>query len=131
MCVRFDQDTGTLVHWSKVVKAWIPYADWRDGLDAYPGYQAAIMIDRKGQRILVNAQWGMVPPWAKDAAFGKKNAYNARCETVNEKATFRSAFKSRRCVVPISAFYERMDGRWIRFRGQTQVLAVAGLWEPE
>ncbi|MEV0803972.1 SOS response-associated peptidase family protein [Kribbella sp. NPDC050281] len=31
---------------------------------------------------------------------------NARSETVHEKPAFRAAFKSRRCLIPVDAFYE-------------------------
>jgi putative SOS response-associated peptidase YedK len=59
---------------------------------------------------------------------------NARSETVTEKASFRNAFKRRRCIVPASGFYE-----WQKQNGEKQpmyiqptdepLFAFAGLWE--
>jgi putative SOS response-associated peptidase YedK len=50
-------------------------------------------------------KWGLVPFWAKDSKIGNRMA-NARSETVHEKPAFRAAFKSRRCLIPVDAFYE-------------------------
>lgn len=62
------------------------------------------------------AEWGFVPPWARAGATGKATPMiNARAETVAEKPAFRSAFASRRAVVPVTGFYEwqRTGGRSI------------------
>ena len=56
-------------------------------------------------RRLETAGWGLVPGWAKDLKFGFR-AFNARSETVADKPMFRSAFARRRCVVPVSGYYE-------------------------
>lgn len=49
--------------------------------------------------------WGLIPSWAKD---GRRavNAINARVESIADKPTFRSAFRSTRCLIPVSGYYE-------------------------
>ncbi|MBL7500127.1 SOS response-associated peptidase [Frankia sp. CNm7] len=56
-------------------------------------------------RVLRLARWGLVPSWAKDVSIGSR-MINARSETVSEKPVFRKAFASRRCLVPVTGFYE-------------------------
>lgn len=78
-------------------------------------------------------QWGLIPSWSKDPAIAHK-LINARAETVDEKPSFRSAFKYRRCLIPADGFYEwKKDGKLKRphyiFLKDRQVFAFAGLWE--
>jgi putative SOS response-associated peptidase YedK len=78
-------------------------------------------------------RWGLVPSWAKDEKIGAR-MINARGETVTEKPSFRSAVKSRRCLVPADGFYEwvRSDAgkqpHFIHF-ADGRPFAFAGLWE--
>ena len=63
----------------------------------------------KNNRELHTASWGIIAPWSKDresAIKSQSQAINARTETVDEKPTFRSAFRSRRCLIPASGYYE-------------------------
>ena len=89
-------------------------------------------IGREGREAVL-LRWGLIPHWAKDTSIGTR-MINARAETVGEKPAFRSAFRSRRCLVPSSGFYEwKMEERrkqpyFIRPRGRTS-FAFAGLWE--
>lgn len=48
--------------------------------------------------------WGLIPIWAKDAKVGYA-LINARTEGIDTKASFRDAFKSRRCIIPADGFY--------------------------
>ena len=59
----------------------------------------------EGERVLHLLRWGLVPHWAKDPGIGAK-LNNARGESVAEKLSFRDAFKRRRCLIPMSGFYE-------------------------
>lgn len=85
-------------------------------------------------RELVHLRWGLIPSWSQDPAIGNR-LINARAETVAEKPSFRSAIKSRRCLIVADGFYEwekKPAGKKqpILFRLKHQGLfAFAGLWE--
>ncbi|MFW0789068.1 SOS response-associated peptidase [Gordonia sp. CPCC 205333] len=49
-------------------------------------------------------RWGLVPTWAKE--IGKGSLFNARAESVGEKASFRGSVKSKRCLIPMDGWYE-------------------------
>lgn len=87
-----------------------------------------------GQLEPVFLRWGLVPNWADDLKIGTR-LINARSETVQEKPSFRSAFKRRRCLIPADGFYEwqKLDNKtkqpfWIH-RNDEQPFVFAGLWE--
>ncbi|WP_049896522.1 SOS response-associated peptidase [Natrialba chahannaoensis] len=98
-------------------------------------------------------EWGLVPTWADDASGG---IINARAETVNEKPSFRDAYRQAtvadaesaameqdandretpaagRCLVPADGFYEWVetdDGKHpyrVAFEDD-RPFALAGLW---
>lgn len=78
-------------------------------------------------------KWGLIPHWAKDPSMGQ-NMINARSETVAEKPSFRSAYKSRRCLIPVSGFYEwKTSGKHRQphafYRNDGDLFALAGIWE--
>lgn len=56
-------------------------------------------------RKLKEVRWGLIPSWAKDRSIGQK-MFNARIETVTEKASFKRAFTKRRCIIPADGYYE-------------------------
>ena len=82
-------------------------------------------------RELARCHWGLIPSWAQD---DKYQPINAKSETLSEKPFFRSALKSRRCLIPANGFYE-----WQGKKGNKQpyyfklpddrLFAFAGLWE--
>lgn len=98
--------------------------------------QVVVAVRRfERDRVLSGLKWGLVPSWAKDVAIGNR-MINARAESIAEKPSFRSAFKSRRCIIPASGFYE-----WQRTTDKSAkqpfyfklkdkpVFGFAGLWE--
>ncbi len=53
--------------------------------------------------------WGLIPHWAKDGVAAdkiRKGTLNAVGETVSQKPSFRKSFRSNRCVLPVSGFFE-------------------------
>jgi putative SOS response-associated peptidase YedK len=82
------------------------------------------------------ASWGLIPSWAKDSS-RQANAINARVESISEKPSFRSAFKSRRCLVPVSGYYEwatelgqyRPKQPFFISNKESKTLAIAGIYE--
>ena len=92
-----------------------------------------VRAGREVPRELTGVRWGLVPSWAKDSKIGAR-MINARGETVAEKPSFRSAVKTRRCLIPADGFYEwvKTDGgkqpHYIHF-ADGRAFAFAGLWE--
>jgi len=82
----------------------------------------------------VERKWGLIPSWAKDAVIAAKT-FNARAETVATLPSFRSAFKSRRCLIPVDGFYEwaAVGSSKVPFfisnANSAEMLVFAGLWE--
>lgn len=97
-----------------------------------PTNEIPSVINHDG-RELVALRWGLIPAWA-----GKRDnppqPINARAETVATNGMFRSAFRSRRCLVPADGFYEwsgpkgNRQPHFIR-RKDGAPLAMAGIWE--
>lgn len=98
-----------------------------------PSQHAPVLLRGEDGPRLTMMRWGLIPFWAKEGT-SKYAMNNARSETVAEKPAFRAAFRARRCLVPMSGFYEwhaAPGGKvphWITGT-DGEVLLVAGLWE--
>ena len=66
-----------------------------------PSQDSPVVIVRDGERQIELFRWGLIPSWAKEAAIGYK-MINARAATIDEKPSYKNAFRKRRCIVPIS-----------------------------
>ncbi|MDR3651523.1 MAG: SOS response-associated peptidase [Paludibacter sp.] len=61
---------------------------------------------------IVLKEWGLIPSWAKskDDAFELRDkTLNAKGETIYEKPSFSQNILSRRCLLPVSGFFEWRD----------------------
>lgn len=87
----------------------------------------------EGIREYADLKWGLIPSWSKDDSFASK-LINARAETLSEKASFRDAYKKRRCLIPASGFYEwekTADGKQPHYfyLKDKDIFGFGGLWE--
>lgn len=88
-----------------------------DAIELVPNYNTAptqimpvIVEDKEGKRKMEQMKWGLIPSWANDPKMGFK-MINARAETLDEKPSWKTLLKHRRCLVPATGFYEwKRDG---------------------
>jgi len=78
-------------------------------------------------------RWGLVPAWANDIGIGSR-MINARSETLDSKPSFKQAFMTRRCLIPMDGYYEWVqtpDGKqpFLIEPADGSVQFMAGLWE--
>jgi len=91
------------------------------------------VVVRNSPNRIVEMQWGLIPSWSKEPQV-KFSTINARAETLTTSPVFRGPFKSRRCLVPASGFYEwrkTSQGKqpfYIRLHGG-ELFAFAGLYD--
>lgn len=101
-----------------------------------PTQLGLVLREINGQRRCELFRWGLIPSWAKDVKTASKySLINARAEEITEKPSFREPFAKRRCIVPLSGFYEWMKTDkgpkrpfCIRFKDQS-IMSMAAVWE--
>ena len=126
--------------WPRKPGGFIVHAAAAAAMATPPGEQApAPAVDDKAAaaRVLVPAQWGLVPHWVKSASDAKLRApklVNAKSDLASTGTAFRDAWlNGQRCIVPMMAFYEddfrsgkAVPTRISRVDGKP--MGVAGLW---
>lgn len=126
------------------VEQWDPTETTAPSWNVAPTDSAYAVLERapKGQpdpvRQLRVLRWGLVPSWSKSPESAVK-MINARADTVHEKPSYRQAFASRRCLLPIDGYYEWQTIPTGKAKPRKQpffvsrtdggVLALAGLYE--
>lgn len=131
MCGRFAQATSGEVIAEIFGLGEVPQLAPR--FNVAPTQPAAVVRTVKGKPQLAFLRWGLVPSWAKDPNIGQR-LINARAETLGEKPAFRQALFRRRCVVPVTGFYEWRSSPkgkqpyFIRLSSGLPMV-LAGLWE--
>ena len=129
MCGRYThQFSWKQIH--RLLSLTTPEIQFEHSYNVAPTLRAPIVRDLDMGRGVEMAVWGLKPTWSD----GRVAPINARSESVATSPMFRGAFKSRRCVVAASGFYEwqRVNGSkqpWYITRADGEAMLLAGLFE--
>ncbi len=82
-------------------------------------------------------RWGLIPSWTRnmeDANIIRYKTFNARAESIENKPSFSSSVRSKRCIIPVKGFFEwQHEGKkripWYIFHRENEILSVAGLFD--
>ena len=137
MCGRFNVDADPLSQLLlELVRLRHPGPD---NHNAAPTETVVVLrLDEDGQPQLTPMRWWLTPCWAKEPGT-RYSMFNAKSESVTRSPAFREPFRQRRCVVPVSGFYEwaRQTGSggaprklpyYIHPQAQPGML-LAGIWD--
>lgn len=98
-------------------------------------YLPAVCSDNRALIRLL--KWGLIPSWTKgqeQANIIRFKTFNARSESIYSKPSFSSAFKSKRCIVPVRGFYEWQhvgDKKipWYITSSENEIMSLAGIYD--
>lgn len=98
-----------------------------------PIQMSPVVRIKDGELRIEMSKWGLVAFKPKP---GEKQTFapiNAKSETVDDKPMFKSSFLRRRCVIPVSGFYESKkigDGKqpYAIHGAQESILSFAGIY---
>jgi len=113
-------------------QAALPKGEYRERYNIAPTQVMPVVVSAHDERAFEAMRWGLIPSWAKDLKT-QSPLINARAETIQEKPSFRSSFKKRRCLVPADGFYEwtKRDSGKVPYRIYLEgegIFAFAGIW---
>lgn len=108
-----------------------------------PSSEREVLIEAEARQILsvyrlhpetgmpteAQMRWGLIPHYADQRPHVQPT--HARAETIFEQPLFRDAYHKRRCIAPMSLYYQK-DARGKRYtlmRKDRQPFGVAGIWE--
>jgi putative SOS response-associated peptidase YedK len=139
MCGRFTQTASRqslLNRFLVKLASELAEAPLRPRYNVAPTHQVEVVrLDiASDSRLIEPMKWGFVPSWSKESKL-KINTINARSEKASTSPVYRGSFARRRCIVPISGYYEWKAGTkpkqpfyFFDAEGE-ETLAVAGLWD--
>ncbi len=111
-----------------------------DNFNTAPTETVVVLRASGGGTDLVPMRWWLTPFWAKEMS-SRYSMFNAKSESITKSRAYREPFRTRRCVVPISGFYEwaRLPASDATGTGRKQAyyltseehpgLLLAGVWD--
>jgi putative SOS response-associated peptidase YedK len=107
-----------------------PPPDFKKRYNLPPTERAPVVRVKNAKRELVMLRWG----WGKPSWSPNREWINARAEGIESSRNYADSFRSRRCLVPVSGYYEwrkmpsgRRAPHWIGMADRAP-FALAGIW---
>ncbi len=100
-----------------------------------PTDYADVLTLTAGEMGIERMRFGLVPAWAKgnktEVAKKFAHTFNARCESIFDLASYRTAILQRRCLIPVRGWHEWPDRATPYFihRADDEPVLLAGIWE--
>lgn len=101
---------------------------------AYPKMH---IIKSENPELIESANWGLVPSFITKEVKAKEIAsmtLNAKSETIFEKVSFKKSIMPRRCLIPVTGFYEWRDVNKIKYPyfihlKQEEIFSLGGIYD--
>ena len=118
-----------------------PQSNMQPNYNHCPTDPTDTILLRDGKRVFEKMRWGLIPQWwSKPLKELRLATFNARAETVDTKPFFRESFRRRRCLIPVSGYYEwhydepenkkkKPQPWYFTARDGSPILTTAGLWD--
>ncbi len=106
MCGRFTQLATWREYWEAIQIITGREEDKPPKSNLRPNYNVApthdvVVFSAHGIELM---RWGLIPIWAKEKP--KFSTFNAKSESIEDKATWKGSLNKMRCIVPANSFYE-------------------------
>lgn len=107
--------------------------DYEMNYRSFPHTDFPVVILENGEPCYKIMNYSLIPSWSKDRR-PKFATYNARIETICDKATWREPIKSKHCLVGFTSFFESCykgthAGNVVEFKSpESEILVAAGIW---
>ena len=109
MCGRFAVDSQINELIEEFVADGGSVHDWAPNFNIAPTDPVPVVLERVKdgtlERSIELGRWSIVPSWSKELKT-KFPTFNARSETVAEKASFKASVVSKRALIPARGYYE-------------------------
>ncbi|MGM0445398.1 MAG: SOS response-associated peptidase [Bacillota bacterium] len=95
--------------------------------EIFPSNEAPVVYNESNKRKIGLMNWGF------RTSFSNNLVINARSETVHKKNLFKESFHTRRCIIPVSGFYEwkkvndKKEKYFINIKGK-EYFSLAGIY---
>ena len=106
--------------------------DYRPQHNILPSKGVLAVLRRNDANAPAVMRWGLIPHWttAPDRAI-----INARSETLAQKTSFKQAFRSRRCIIPATGFFEMLrspgaNTPMLISMNTGEPFGMAAIWQP-